>query len=283
MPGAVVLVALLAAGQTQLEQPAAEPELLTPHEAAEEPAPADDNVKAAPAAGLSPMAWALIGVVSGTAVGVLLALPFIILYFAVGVVQAALAFSGTTPAALPWLQTAVSVPVNTLYNLACFYAVCGVVPAGLTAGAVTVLGAAFQGRRKLPWIPTLAVTTLPKLAGCTLGVCAWLVLDVAGYTGIVAYALATGGLTGPGFGRAFAHPAVWAVMTGLSLMCPVAVFGGSLAGDLATLGLFSSLNANRGRDLEPDEPATPRDMMDATRSARQDARAEEELADDDEE
>ena len=54
-------------------------------------------------------------------------------------------------------------------------------------------------------------------------------------------------------------------------------------GDLATLGLFSSLNANRGRDLEPDEPATPRDMMDATRSARQDARAEEELADDDEE
>lgn len=134
----------------------------------------------------------------------------------------------------------------------------------MVATAVTMLGAAYGSRRKLPWLQTFAAAWLPRQLGC----CAGGFLASAGQLTLqviilllVGPAVVTAATTGDTSAYRSISPVAVPLACLGNMLLPFLVMAGSAVGEVVGVGLMVPINNAWGRTLDGDEDPLPKDLV----------------------
>lgn len=236
---------------------------------------------------LNPMAWVALGILVGTGVGLLVALPVVGGFAAIVAIQAAPTLAN--PAAeTPWglFELGLMALAVPIYLGGWAYGLAGIIPSALAATIATVLGAPYVSRRKLPWVPACLALSVPKGAGCVVGVLSWFVSLMSFFIAVTVARVAMV-LNDPS-GRTPLVPSgglpAWYVLTATCFlfMCPTCVFGGAAMGDAAGFGLMWQVNRLLGRRMRSGESRAPTDLFSSAWNADEDDKDDTDSAQPDE-
>ncbi len=236
-----------------------EVELATETPATPEPTPPPSGPQPQPPHGVGPPAWR--GVAWGSAVALAIAVPGALLGFGVGVLFSlpTLVMAGVTSLALfPLLLVAMlvsAIGTGCCWGAAAF-ALFGAIPGGLVAGVSTMLGAAKASKRKMPWVPTLLATTIPRAVGGVVGLGAGLATLWFGTLLLsVGSQVLSARVRQPLVGTLVFF---WAAYAALMLTLPGMMLLGTMLGDLLGVWLITNvINPRLSRDSPPSEDSIP--------------------------
>ncbi len=211
-----------------------------------------------PPVGVGPPVWR--GVAWGSAVALAIAVPGVLLGLGLG----ALASLSTLGMGLMGFTLVplflVGVLVGALGTGCCWgtgaFALFGAIPGGLVAGVATMLGAAHTSKRKMPWVPTLLATTVPRAVGGVIGLGVGLATL---WFGSLLLSVVSQGLFATMRQNVVGTLVVfWAAYAALMLTVPALVLLGTMLGDLlGVLVVTNAINPRLSRDIPPGEDSIP--------------------------